>query len=375
MDWNLRTPSWEYNVNEQETIPNIVEVGGSSSYPGQGTRGEFSVDSNQGHLVEGDSVTVPRMMLSPSGASRRARPRQLNNGVHTAMCLVDGCNADLSNCREYHRRHKVCEAHSKTPEVRINGNKQRFCQQCSRFHSLEEFDEGKRSCRKRLDGHNRRRRKPQPEPLSHAGSFFPSHQGTRMFQFYNPQADPATTMANPIWAGMVKTEEDTKLYNHHSHSPLPEKHTSYPEYSLSLDKREKQHSFINNTNLVLSNQSAAEPSVCQPLLNNIASSASGGNSSRMYYDGFSTRVVHSDCALSLLSSSSTQTNTMGSGLALQPNSISVAHPLDSGLHYNSQGPMLIPNVSDANVNCLEMFQAPHSSRGNNTPQTLPFYWE
>lgn len=31
-----------------------------------------------------------------------------------------------------------------------------------RFHSLEEFDEGKRSCRKRLDGHNRRRRKPQP---------------------------------------------------------------------------------------------------------------------------------------------------------------------------------------------------------------------
>lgn len=133
MDWNLKTPSWDYNVYEQETIPNIVEVGGSTSYPGQGTRGDFSVDSKPGHLVEGDSVTVPRMMLSPSGSSKRARPRQLNNGVHTAMCSVDGCNADLSNCREYHRRHKVCEAHSKTPEVRINGHKQRFCQQCSRF--------------------------------------------------------------------------------------------------------------------------------------------------------------------------------------------------------------------------------------------------
>ncbi|MDG2865975.1 hypothetical protein P7M39_24385, partial [Vibrio parahaemolyticus] len=54
-------------------------------------------------------------------------------------------------------RHKVCEVHSKTAQVSIGGQKQRFCQQCSRFHSLEEFDEGKRSCRKRLDGHNRRR--------------------------------------------------------------------------------------------------------------------------------------------------------------------------------------------------------------------------
>ena len=32
-----------------------------------------------------------------------------------------------------------------------------------RFHPLLEFDEGKRSCRRRLAGHNRRRRKTQPE--------------------------------------------------------------------------------------------------------------------------------------------------------------------------------------------------------------------
>lgn len=31
-----------------------------------------------------------------------------------------------------------------------------------RFHTLSEFDEGKRSCRRRLAGHNQRRRKPQP---------------------------------------------------------------------------------------------------------------------------------------------------------------------------------------------------------------------
>ena len=32
-----------------------------------------------------------------------------------------------------------------------------------RFHPLSEFDEGKRSCRRRLAGHNKRRRKTQAE--------------------------------------------------------------------------------------------------------------------------------------------------------------------------------------------------------------------
>ncbi|KAI8529785.1 hypothetical protein RHMOL_Rhmol11G0000400 [Rhododendron molle] len=46
------------------------------------------------------------------------------------------------------------------------------------FNSLEEFNDGKRSCRKRLDGHNRRRRKPQTEPLSRAGSFLSNDEGS-----------------------------------------------------------------------------------------------------------------------------------------------------------------------------------------------------
>ena len=35
-----------------------------------------------------------------------------------------------------------------------------------RFHLLSEFDDGKRSCRRRLAGHNERRRKPQFDGLS-----------------------------------------------------------------------------------------------------------------------------------------------------------------------------------------------------------------
>jgi SBP domain len=61
----------------------------------------------------------------PPAPSRRSRDREVS-------CLVEGCKADLSKCRDYHRKHKVCEAHSKTPVVMVGGKEQRFCQQCSR---------------------------------------------------------------------------------------------------------------------------------------------------------------------------------------------------------------------------------------------------
>ncbi|TKY54314.1 Squamosa promoter-binding protein 1 [Spatholobus suberectus] len=80
-----------------------------------------------------------------------------------AICQVQDCRADLSNAKDYHRRHKVCEVHSKAAMALVGNVMQRFCQQCSRFHVLQEFDEGKRSCRRRLAGHNRRRRKTHPD--------------------------------------------------------------------------------------------------------------------------------------------------------------------------------------------------------------------
>ncbi|KAK1364563.1 squamosa promoter-binding-like protein 7 [Heracleum sosnowskyi] len=78
-------------------------------------------------------------------------------------CQVEGCHVALMNAKEYHRRHKVCEVHSKAPKVVVLGLEQRFCQQCSRFHVMTEFDETKRSCRRRLAGHNERRRKTPHE--------------------------------------------------------------------------------------------------------------------------------------------------------------------------------------------------------------------
>ncbi|KAL2464455.1 Squamosa promoter-binding-like protein 1 [Forsythia ovata] len=91
----------------------------------------------------------------------------LSNG---AVCQVEDCRADLSNAKEYHRRHKVCDVHSKATKALVGNVMQRFCQQCSRFHVLQEFDEGKRSCRRRLAGHNKRRRKTHPENVANGAS-------------------------------------------------------------------------------------------------------------------------------------------------------------------------------------------------------------
>lgn len=56
-------------------------------------------------------------------------------GQQAARCQAEGCKADLSVAKHYHRRHKVCELHSKATVVVAGGMQQRFCQQCSRWVS------------------------------------------------------------------------------------------------------------------------------------------------------------------------------------------------------------------------------------------------
>ncbi|KAJ9567516.1 hypothetical protein OSB04_003482 [Centaurea solstitialis] len=97
--------------------------------------------------------------LSSSEVSMPSKQTRIA-GSPSPVCQVLGCNKSLVSCKDYHKRHKVCEIHSKTAKVIVKGVEQRFCQQCSRFHLLSEFDDGKRSCRKRLADHNERRRKP-----------------------------------------------------------------------------------------------------------------------------------------------------------------------------------------------------------------------
>ncbi|CAF1798438.1 squamosa promoter-binding-like protein 1 isoform X1 [Brassica napus] len=112
---------------------------------------------------------------------REGKKTKLGGGSgtnHRSVCQVESCEADLSKVKDYHRRHKVCEMHSKATSALVGGIMQRFCQQCSRFHVLEEFDEGKRSCRRRLAGHNKRRRKTNPEPAANGNPLSDDNQSS-----------------------------------------------------------------------------------------------------------------------------------------------------------------------------------------------------
>ncbi|KAL6007811.1 hypothetical protein ACLOJK_033313 [Asimina triloba] len=67
---------------------------------------------------------------------KRGRALSVPSGsAPVPRCQVEGCHVALLNAKDYHRRHKVCEMHSKAPRVVVLGIEQRFCQQCSRWVS------------------------------------------------------------------------------------------------------------------------------------------------------------------------------------------------------------------------------------------------
>ncbi|XWS35640.1 hypothetical protein CRYUN_Cryun20dG0014100 [Craigia yunnanensis] len=66
---------------------------------------------------------------------RRSRPGDPSL-TNSPRCQAEGCNADLTHAKHYHRRHKVCEFHSKASTVIAAGLTQRFCQQCSRLRKF-----------------------------------------------------------------------------------------------------------------------------------------------------------------------------------------------------------------------------------------------
>ncbi|KAL9257646.1 Teosinte glume architecture 1-like protein [Drosera capensis] len=303
-------------------------------------------------------------------SSKRAR---VPSGSQVASCLVDGCDADLSKCRDYHRRHKVCEVHSKTPVVTIAGQEQRFCQQCSRFHSLVEFDEGKRSCRKRLEGHNRRRRKPQPEsvPMNHGG-FLAAGQGSRYLPF-------GGSMVSSTWPEATST-----LY---SSGRAPSNPTLYAN-----SYRGRQFPFLQVPDPPLpGSTSCGHQSLDDPSSMAIATGSGGGGhpNHKLFSNGLTQQVItDTDRALSLLSSSpaaAADTHELGfSRMMHQPNhTSSTARPLISSLHqYGTMqahypGPHGLQDEEGGSaLHCPDVFQGSgHDGSSAGGPhQTLSFSW-
>ena len=136
MDWDLKMPvSWDLADLEHDAVPAIAAAAAAAAPPaaassgiaaaaasacGAPSRAECSVDLKLGgpgefgaaDRMKEPAAPVPAGAAAPS-ASPMKRPRSGAGGAQCPSCAVDGCKADLSKCRDYHRRHKVCEAHSK----------------------------------------------------------------------------------------------------------------------------------------------------------------------------------------------------------------------------------------------------------------------
>ncbi|WVZ05562.1 hypothetical protein V8G54_018908 [Vigna mungo] len=364
MDWDGKEFAWD---------PRGLELAN-----GEGQRNEAaSVDLRLGEEKSlPDVAKDPReskTVSSPSGSSKRSR---LQNGSQNMCCSVDGCISDLSDCREYHRRHRVCEKHSKTPVVLVGGKQQRFCQQCSRFHSLGEFDEVKRSCRKRLDGHNRRRRKPQPPSLFMAAEkFMYNYKGPRILHFGSPE-----TYVNPIMRSMWSATAKTGAESGYDPPRLL--------YRIDKHKQDKGHPLWQENDPIVGNANGAilGAPICQPIHGTITPSTGGGKSSRKHSSDAKPGSFDSGCALYLLStlqSQSPESSMVQSSITCPMQSPSGSVHFDTVNEYaysetekdKPSGQVLVLD-NTANLHYNGMLQMGLDGLvENDDPLTLPFLWE
>ncbi|KAL8231650.1 hypothetical protein R6Q57_001428 [Mikania cordata] len=278
-----------------------------------------------------------------------------NFGISGNVILMDGCRADLSGCRDYHRRHRVCETHSKTPVVTISGKEQRFCQQCSRFHSLREFDEVKRSCRKRLDGHNRRRRKARPESMCfNYGSFLTNHQGAKLLHF---GGSPAYTTTTTFGSNRDREKLNQKLQFSVEHRTPS---NSYAHF-CRLKQRRFRFPFLLGVDSDKVNQLFSEPS-SQPVFNTNASSG------RL--------LVEPQAVLYLLSNSKhTMHHASVSGSTNNLVQFSGSLSQHSGQHLSLQN-VTEPSSSHTNNQLIGMICfRPEGLLENEAAQVLSFSWD
>lgn len=145
-NWNPKSWDWDstrFVARPASSVSDGAPLGTPSpvaEMQKKGTREESlaSLDLVKGTEVEGESLTLKLgggshpVEESVGRSSKRVRSGSPGNGGSYPMCQVDDCKADLSRAKDYHRRHKVCEIHSKTTKAMVGSQMQRFCQQCSR---------------------------------------------------------------------------------------------------------------------------------------------------------------------------------------------------------------------------------------------------
>ncbi|KAG6506675.1 hypothetical protein ZIOFF_032002 [Zingiber officinale] len=176
-----KSSDWEANPKNYDNNILSLENGSSPAAAQAAGLEESQIGLKLGKRTYFENVSAESSGKNPLSAldsvaasgSLAKKSKACHQSAQSTYCQVQGCSVDLNGAKDYHRKHRVCETHSKCPKVVVGGQERRFCQQCSRFHDLSEFDQKKRSCRRRLSDHNARRRKPRPNIISFSSTHTP----------------------------------------------------------------------------------------------------------------------------------------------------------------------------------------------------------
>nr|CAD1820193.1 unnamed protein product [Ananas comosus var. bracteatus] len=357
MDWDAKLSPWDLSEFDQASDATMGSMVGGSGGGGK----NCSVDLKLGGLGDFAPAAPEKWREQSAKAPPSAAPSKRARGPGgssqaAASCLVDGCNSDLSSCRTTTAGTRSAKSTPRPPSSWSAARSRDFASSAA-----AEFDEVKRSCRKRLDGHNRRRRKPQPEPISPGILFSNQHQATQ-FSNYPPIFTAAAT--EPSWASIMKAEENDAipLYPHPHHPPLQlvDRTQTIPASFSSAFKEQKRFPFLQEKD------DTALP--VRPALKPVP-------------HGLAQVLDSSDCALSLLSSPPTAQNSSIT------NAIPMGQSMVSAVHYGGSGDfsasgfscdenagsvVLVPDAggSELQHHCQAMFHGGGGGRGGKGPQMV-----
>ena len=127
------------SLNKNNEFARVEDTGTSPAVPATVGLGEPLIGLKLGKRTYFEDVcagnntksSTSSTSLAPSTALVK-KTRISHQSILNPHCQVEGCNIDLSGAKDYHRKHRVCESHSKCAKVIIAGQERRFCQQCSR---------------------------------------------------------------------------------------------------------------------------------------------------------------------------------------------------------------------------------------------------
>lgn len=67
-----------------------------------------------------------------------------------ASPVVDEPPISLAPSPPHPQRYRICPHHMGLHSIVLNGSTSRFCQQCGRFQPVEDFDDDKKTCRRKV---------------------------------------------------------------------------------------------------------------------------------------------------------------------------------------------------------------------------------